>query len=235
MVAPDQRGYSPGARPARVEDYRVERLTADVIAMADALDLDRFHLVGHDWGAAIGWQVVRNHPERLATWTALSIPHPLALADAIEIDPDQRRRSRYMALMRLPWLPEVLMARDDFAALRSFSSGFPPATGEEYLAMFAEPGAAKAALNWYRAMPESFDDWPGPEVIDVPTLFLWGSGDGVVGEVAVRRQAHYLKGPYREQQVEAGHRLVLEQCTAVLEALLTHLGGAKAHTGVLSC
>lgn len=227
VVAPDQRGYSPGARPPDAIDYQIELLTGDVIAIADALGVDRFHLVGHDWGALVGWQVARNHPSRLLSWSALSIPHPLALGEAIDSDTDQRRRSRYIAVLRLPWLPEALMARDKFASLRAFSAGLPLATGQEYLALFAEPGAATAALNWYRAMPKSFSEWPGPRTIAVPTLFIWGSGDGVVAEAAVELQRKYLSGPYTEQQVDAGHRLVNEQCTPVLQALLKQLGGSN--------
>ena len=226
VVAPDQRGYSPGARPESVTAYRVEALTGDVIALADALAIERFHLVGHDWGAVVGWQVARTSPERLLSWSALSIPHPLALSEAMETDSDQRRRSRYMRLLRLPWLPEALMARDGFAILRAFSDDFPSAVAREYLGMFAEPGAATAALNWYRAMPENLHQWPGTPSIDVPTLFIWGSGDGVVSEAAVAMQRQYLSGPYREQQVDAGHRLVLAQRSEVLRALLAHIAPA---------
>jgi pimeloyl-ACP methyl ester carboxylesterase len=99
--------------------------------------------------------------------------------------------------------------------------------------MFAEPGAATAALNWYRAIPETLHQWPGTPSIDVPTLFLWGSGDGVVGEAAVKMQRRYLTGPYREQQVDAGHRLVLEQCGAVLGALLAHIAPEREAAGHL--
>ena len=71
-VAPDQRGYSPGARPADVAEYRIERLVGDVLGFADALGVERFHLVGHDWGGAVAWQVAGRHPERLRTVTSLS-------------------------------------------------------------------------------------------------------------------------------------------------------------------
>src|SRR3954465_5112000 len=93
VVAPDLRGYSPRAR---AEPYDVRTLVGDVLAIADALGAERFDLVGHDWGAAIAWQLAMRHPERLTTLTAVSVPHPLAFTRALRGDDDQRRRSHYM-------------------------------------------------------------------------------------------------------------------------------------------
>ena len=79
-VAPSQRGYSPGARPdpADLANYAFDRLVADAIEIAGAAGYDgkRFHLVGHDWGGQVSWGVAGKHPERLASLTILSRPHP---------------------------------------------------------------------------------------------------------------------------------------------------------------
>jgi alpha-beta hydrolase superfamily lysophospholipase len=58
MLAPDQRGYPAGARPAAVRAYRMPELVADVLALAEAA---RFHLVGHDWGGAVAWALAGRH------------------------------------------------------------------------------------------------------------------------------------------------------------------------------
>src|SRR5882757_9029929 len=92
-VAVDQRGYSPRARPVGTAAYHTEHLTADVLRIADALGADRFHLVGHDFGAVIGWQVAARHPDRLASYTSLSVGHPLAYVAALE-DPSGEQRER---------------------------------------------------------------------------------------------------------------------------------------------
>ena len=109
VAAFDQRGYSPGARPTGIAAYALEQLVADVIGIADALGFDRFHLAGHDWGAAVGWSVLIARPDRILSWSALSIAHPAAFGEALRRDADQRRRSRYIQFFRLPFLPELLL------------------------------------------------------------------------------------------------------------------------------
>ncbi len=96
MWAPNQRGYSRGARPAGVENYRSAELFGDVLAFCDELFLDTVHLVGHDRGAVVAWATAAHHPERIDSVTALSVPHPAAFARAIADDPEQREKSTYL-------------------------------------------------------------------------------------------------------------------------------------------
>ena len=107
VLAPDQRGYSTGARPRAVRAYRMDRLTADVLALADAAGAERFHLLGHDWGAAVSWALASRHADRVASLSAVSVPHPAALARALR--GRQALRSWYIAAFQLPWLPERLL------------------------------------------------------------------------------------------------------------------------------
>ncbi len=103
VVAFDQRGYSPGARPDDVSSYAVPALADDVLAVADALGFRRFHLVGHDWGCVVGWSVTTQHPDRVISWAALSIPHPAALP-SLGGDPPA-----YIRFFQTPWLPELTL------------------------------------------------------------------------------------------------------------------------------
>lgn len=228
--APDQRGYSPAARPGNVEDYEYRKLVSDVMALADALGHPRFHLIGHDWGSAVGWVILHLHPDRVRSWTAMSVPHMDAFASAIAEDPDQRQRSRYMGFFMLPEKPEQSLAADDFSALRSLWSSIPKEQVDEYVSVFSQQGALTAALNWYRANAVLLDkrrEGPKFGVVQHPTLLLWGNQDIAVGRVAVERTAPYMKGPYRLVEFSAGHWLVQEEPERVHDEILAHLKSTR--------
>ncbi len=228
VVAFDQRGYSPGARPNGVDAYTIDRMVGDVIGVADALGFDRFHLVGHDWGAAVGWSVAMAHPQRLYSWSALSIAHPFAFGEAVRSDPDQRKRSRYFLLFRTPWLPELLLGFNNRQLMRrSMYRWMPEHQASEYLAVFAEPGALTAALNWYRAMGRGSLGLQDPNVT-TPVLFIWGNRDPAAGRKAVDLQEQYLDGPYEKLELDAGHWLIERRTETVVEAILGHVGGASS-------
>ena len=224
--APDQRGYSPRARPNGIKEYAYQNLTIDVIALADAIGYARFHLIGHDWGSAVGWALIHLHPDRVRSWTAMSVPHLDAFASAIADDADQRKRSQYMAFFMLPEKPEHTLATDDYAALRSLWSSIPNEQVEEYLGVFSQPGALTAALNWYRAnsvLLEKRREGPRFGSVQHPTLLIWGNQDMAIGRVAVERTAQYMKGPYRLVELNAGHWLVQEEPERVHGEILRHL------------
>ena len=225
VLAPDQRGYSPGARPQGSENYSVDKLGADVLALADAVGAERFHLVGHDWGAVVGWQLAIAQPGRVLSWSALSIPHPAAFAAALENDPEQRRRSAYFYLFATPWLAESLFASRDFALMRDFLTVMKPEQRSEYLAMLREPGALTAAFNWYRAMLSGAVT-PGEAAlqVEVPTLFVWGNRDLAVARYGVQEQARYIGGDYEVLELDAGHWLFREAGEATVAAITGHIG-----------
>lgn len=215
-LAPDQRGYSPGARPRDSRAYTMDKVASDVTALADAEGFGRFHLVGHDWGAGCGWTVVQLHPERLLSWTSLSLPHMAAFGKALRTVPEQRRKSWYMALFQLPVLPELVLGAGSLE--RTWRRA-----GEEvveYRALFGPYSARKAALDWYRAARRRTVAYGE---VRVPTLFIWGNRDFAIGRAGVEDTARYMKGDYTFLEVEAGHWLPREAFGQVMEALLAHL------------
>jgi len=224
VLAFDQRGYSPAARPSQVSEYIVPKLTGDVIAVADAAGLKQFHLVGHDWGSVVGWSTVLDYPERVLSWTGLSIAHPRAFSDALENDPDQSERSGYFLLFQTPWLPETLFSFNDFYALSVAYQDMSEQQRAEYIRVFSEPDALTAALNWYRAINLSISSWGQflPE-IQTPTLFIWGNNDQAVGRWAVDAQSQYMKGPYHEIELDAGHWLLEDNPDEVIHAIVEHV------------
>jgi pimeloyl-ACP methyl ester carboxylesterase len=223
VVAFDQRGYSPGARPDGVGAYVVPELVGDVVAVADAVGFEKFDLVGHDWGCVVGWGVVIQHPERVLSWSGLSIPHPGALlADLVGELPT------YVRVFTAPYVPELFFTWNGLALMRAGNETLPAARQAEYLAVFSEPGAMNATFNWYRGITVGLagDTAAIAGPVEVPTLFLYGSGEGWVTDVALERQRKLVTGAYREIEVEAGHFVLRETPDAVIEAVLANIGSA---------
>ena len=226
-LAPDQRGYSPGARPAGRRAYRSRELVADLEALADAAAIERFHLVGHDWGGFVAWAAAGAVPQRLASLTVVSTPHPRAMLSAMPRG--QVLRSWYMGLFQLPAVPEWLLLRGDGAAMQQslVRGGLERAAAQRYAARLREPGALTAALNWYRAMPwnlERAGGSTGSAGITVPTLYLWSTQDVALGRFAAERTARYVAGPYRFVELGGVSHWIPEEAPEQLAAaLLPHL------------
>jgi pimeloyl-ACP methyl ester carboxylesterase len=193
-VALDQRGYSPGARPADVSDYALVHLVADTVAMIEALG-GAVDLVGHDWGGVVGWQVAARQPMLVRTWTAVSTPNPLALNEVLAVDEDQRARFGYIRSFRVPGRAEAALLADDAAAMRAiYGTAVAPERIDDDVAFMSTPGTLTAALNWYRAMSPSDTDGLGS--VTVPTSYVWGSADVAFGPVAAERTGGYVRAPY---------------------------------------
>jgi pimeloyl-ACP methyl ester carboxylesterase len=195
-LAPDQRGYSPMARPRGRSQYTLRETTADVLGLLDAAGLESAHVVGHDWGGIVAWALGAWHPDRVRTLTALSVPHPAAMAKAM-VTSDQGLRSYYMGVFQLPLLPERLLLAGNGAALRRLlrSGGLDDALVDHYVRRMQEPGALSSALGWYRALPWSGRDPVG--TVRVPTLHVWSTGDAFLGRAATEATERFVEAPYR--------------------------------------
>ena len=195
-LVPDQRGYSPGARPPGRRAYRVREAVGDLLALLDAAELGSAHVVGHDWGGAVAWAVAAWHPDRVRTTTSLSTPHPAAMTRALATS-DQGLRSYYMGLFNLPVLPERLMLARGGAFLRRalVHGGLPAPVADHYVQRLRGPGALTAALGWYRALPWTARDAVG--TVRVPTLHVWSTGDAFLGRAATEGSAAHVDAPYR--------------------------------------
>jgi pimeloyl-ACP methyl ester carboxylesterase len=194
-LAPDQRGYSPGARPPGRRAYVQSELVADVLALIDQSGAagQPVHLVGHDWGAQVAWAFASRHPERLRTLTTVSVPHPQALAWAMPRG--QLVKSWYMAAFQLPALPERwLVSRSGIAFLSG--PGFTPAQVHSYLDPLGHDGLT-AVLNWYRALPFSQREKGYARPATVPTTYVWSDGDTALGRRGAEATARFVKAPYR--------------------------------------
>ncbi|HZR83676.1 MAG TPA: alpha/beta hydrolase [Candidatus Binatia bacterium] len=237
-IAPDQRGYSPGVRPdpaAGLAAYAVDRIARDVLDLADAAAPQRastFHLVGHDWGGQIAWVVAHRHPERIASLTVLSRPHPEAFRRAYASDVDgQQQRSAHHRAFHDPATAGLLLA-DGARRLRAAlaEQGVPEAALAGYLTVLGEPAALEAALAWYRAAGTLASVEVG--AVAVPTLYVWGDADRTVGPTAAHATRDFVRAPYRFEVLPGvGHFVTDEAPARVNELVLAHLAANAAGTG----
>lgn len=213
-LVPDQRGYSPGARARARRAYRNAELVGDVVALLDAAGLESAHLVGHDWGGAVAWAVAGLHPRRVSSLVVLSTPHPRAFSDVLSRS-NQGLKSWYLAAYQLPWLPELMLSR----LLRRLllNAGLSPASVEHSVALMNQPGALRGALNWYRGL--AFDLRSAQPRSTVPTTYVWGRHDPILGRAAATRTAEYVTGPYRFEELDAGHWLPETHAAQVAELI----------------
>lgn len=233
VVAPDQRGYSPDARPADASAYGIDLLVGDALALADAQGWDTFHLVGHDWGGAVAWQVAGRHPERLRSLSVVSTPHPAAFTKAKAAGPsadgdDQNERSSYIATFRDPATPAMLMA-DDRAFLRLMldGSGMDEEGRAAVLDRVRTVEDADAALAWYRAADPADAGGMGP--VTTSTMYVWSTEDIALGRAAAELTAAEVEGPYRFEVLEGVSHWVPEEAATDLAALLVdHIGSASS-------
>ena len=229
-IAPDQRGFSPQARPEKVKDYAIEFLAEDVIGIADAFGIKNFQLVGHDWGSAIGWAVVAFHPERVKSWTAMSVPHLKAFSDAIRFDKKQEKMSQYMAFFQWRGIPEWFLLKKDRLNLRKTWKKSSPEELQEYLDVIGNKPALKSTLGYYRAnykllkKGQKMDNYLE---VKTPTLMIWGKKDIAIGRTSVEGTAQYMKGDYQYVELDAGHWLMQEAFDACYNPINEHLAKYK--------
>ena len=203
-LAPDQRGYSDGARPRLRRNYRAVEHQRDVLALIDASGAERVHLVGHDWGGALAWQVALAAPERLLTLTVLSTPHPSAMLRSL-VSSNQLLRSFYVLVFQLPWIPEAVLRRHLPALLERM--GLDPATAADYGRFMSKRGRLTGGLNWYRGMGLPDKRGSHETVVTVPTTFIWGKKDDALGRHAAELTASFVTAAYRFVELDENHWL----------------------------
>jgi len=236
VVAPDQRGYNLSDKPRGVGAYDLSVLAADVLGLADHFGRSRFALVGHDWGAIVGWWIATRHAERLEQLVVVNAGHPSVWREAMQTNPEQRRRSWYVRFFRLPWLPEALLRQRRFKPLadtirrRARPDTVTPATLDRYREAWRAPGALTGMINWYRALWRK--ELPASAELRLPTplLLIWGERDAfgvrALAEASLRLcangQAIYLK--------DATHWVQHDEPERCIKELLDFLGHSPSHS-----
>ncbi|MEE2061308.1 alpha/beta fold hydrolase [Rhodococcus artemisiae] len=221
-IAPDQRGYSPRARPRRRRDYRLFHLADDVDALIAQLGVGPVHLVGHDWGAAVAWASAARHPTVVRTLTAVSVPHPAAFLRSM-VTSTQLFRSWYMVAFQLPWIPEKLLTVPAVSNAVLRRTGQLPAAAARDVERMGDRFAVRGGLNWYRALPLT-DPRSSLGRVEVPTLMVWSDADVAIGRAAVDANPRYVAAPYRlETLAGVSHWIPDEAPGKLADLILSHI------------
>lgn len=223
--APDQRGYSPRARPRSRFAYHVNELIADVRALVSAIGSGPVHLVGHDWGAAIAWGVTGRHPESISTLTAVSVSHPQAFIRSL-VRSNQLLLSWYIAAIQIPWLPEkALSGRLGERLLRN--SGMTPEMIQSYRTNYIEYGAVRGGLGYYRSLP-NLRPREVPGKIIVPTTFVWSDGEPAISRWSAQTTERFVDADYTFEVMEGVNHWIPELHPAELAEFIARRAGLES-------
>jgi epoxide hydrolase 4 len=236
VVAPDLPGYNTSDKPPRVRDYRPRVLAQEMADLIAALGADSATVAGHDWGGGLAWLLAMHHPERVQRLVVLNAPHPIRFRKGLT-SPRQLRRSWYMLAFQLPWLPERLVAASDFRALRRALGRQPTRPGaftaqdiDRYVAAAAQPGALRAAINYYRAAVRANPLAQAHTLrrVDIPTLVIWGDQDRYLGRELAEPDRAWVPDVRVERIAEASHWVQADAPERVnqlmVDFLLEHMG-----------
>jgi len=244
VVAPDQRGFGASDQPQEVEAYKTDRILEDLIALADALGVERFTLVGHDWGGAVAWLAALKHPDRLSRLIIVNAPHPLVFQKSLIDDPAQRAASQYISAFRNPAMELGIraMGLETFFS-KTFGSHadislLSNAERQAYLDDWGRPGALTAMLNWYRAseivVPAVGEEAAAPlwtmapfPAVKVPTLVLWAMRDKALLPVQLDGLDELVEDLRIVTIADAGHFVPWEQPQRVTRAIRDFMGDVR--------
>ena len=236
VLAPDQRGFAASDKPEGVENYETDRIVADVMALADALGLDKFTLAGHDWGGAVAWMAALTHPVRVKRLIIVNAPHPLIFQKSLIDDPAQREASQYIRFFRSPaaeaaitamgpegFLDRVLLSHADGTRLTAEDR-------RHYVDDWSQPGVITTMLNWYRAskivVPEPGEEASAPlwthapfPKLKMPVLVVWGLKDSALLPVQLDGLHEQVEDLRLVTSPAAGHFITWEEPGTVTGAI----------------
>jgi pimeloyl-ACP methyl ester carboxylesterase len=245
LIMPDQRGFAGSDRPQEVEAYAADLLVDDIFALADALSIDRFSLVGHDWGGAISWTAALRNDGRITRLAIINAPHPVVFQKSLIGNADQRAASQYISAFRSPMFEKAAVAMGyDALFEKSFSrhvdlSIIAEAEKQQYIAEWSQPGGLTAMLNWYRAskvkVPPPGVTLPLPQwvlgafpSVEIPTLVIWGMQDKALLPIQLDGLDSLVEDLQIAPVPDAGHFAPWEAPDEVVAALRPFLAGESA-------
>ncbi|WP_411818188.1 alpha/beta fold hydrolase [Hyphococcus sp. DH-69] len=226
VLAPDLRGFGRTDMPAKVADYDIATgALPDILALMDRLNISTAHIAGHDFGAPVAWMLAAQHPDKFKTLTALSVGHMRAFLSA---GAEQKWRSLYMVYHQFRGLCEATYKFNDWALLRKHWSAHGHI--DEAISLLSRPGRLTAGLNWYRAnasigrmLNPPKPDSRGEEIVRIPTIGIWSSGEKYLTETQMINSAKYVDAPWRYEKIEnASHWIPYDAPDALAKIMVEH-------------
>jgi pimeloyl-ACP methyl ester carboxylesterase len=215
VIAPDMRGCGESDAPRGTRAYAIAQLVADLVGVLDALGVARVKLVGHDWGAVIGWFLCMHHPERVERFVTLTVGHPNAYAQA---PLEQKLKSLYAFLFQLRWLAELLLRAGNWFCFRKLTAHH---EAQRWIELLSRPGRLTAGLNYYRANIRIIIPRRYPPMT-VPVLGVWSDGDRFLCERQMTDSAKWAKDFRYERVDDASHWVPLDAPDRVNRLLLEY-------------
>ena len=228
VLVPDQRGYNRSEKPDGLDAYSVDTLSADIVDLIETAGRESAHVVGHDWGAAVAWDLALRHPEAVDRLGIINVPHPTVFQRTLKSDLTQLRNSWYMFFFQLPLLPEWASSRNGFAFFVDVmeSSSRPGTFGERdferYRRAWSREDAVGSMINWYRALFRRLNE-PPRERVDAPALVVWGENDEALIPRMAGESVRYCSDGRLERFPDATHWVPHEYPDRVVRLLLEHL------------
>lgn len=227
VLVPDQRGYNLSEKPDGVRPYRISELSGDVADLVASSGRESAHVVGHDWGAAVAWDVALRHPETVDRLGIVNVPHPTVFEETLRSNPNQMLKSWYMFFFQLPRIPEWFQRRGNFRLLvNGFQSSkertFTETDIERYRAAWDRERGITGMINWYRALFRHGED-PPREQVEAPTLVIWGEQDKYLLTEMAPRSVGYCDDGRLERIPEGTHWVHHEYPGRVTDHLVEHL------------
>jgi pimeloyl-ACP methyl ester carboxylesterase len=232
VIVPDLRGYGDSEKPPTGYDKRT--MATDIYQLMHHLGYDRIALIGHDRGARVATRFAKDFRSAIDRLAVLdNIPTRVILQT---LNAERAKRQWFFLFNQIRDLPEALITGREEIWLRHFYRTWsynPEMMSDEevevYVKAYSQPGALRGAFDDYRAGPEDVaqDEADADQLIDCPTLVLWGADSEVVPALfdvmqIWRGMAHNMRGVAIPQ---CGHLPPEEQPDAVNRELLTFLEG----------
>lgn len=245
--APDQRGYNLSDKPSGVSNYDLTNLSGDIIGLMDAAGVERAHVVGHDWGAAVSWHLATRHADRVEKLAIFNVPHPAVFAPFLRSHPTQLLKSWYMLFFQMPYLPELFVRKAGRFIMSEGgrSKTFSESELDRYEEVWNQPGMMTAAINWYRAEGRRAarrltagrrggSRIAADPTVRVPTLVVWGEDDPVLDHRMADRSVELCEEGRLVKLPGVTHWVQHEAADRVNQLLIGHLQNTEAGANSLS-